>query len=116
MKSLIIVLIAVLSFQINTQAQDIVGDWNGLLTYQETTLRIVFHVASQNGNYITTMDSPDQGATGIFMEITTFEDGKLTIKSSGLQMEYTAELDEKGESLKGTFNQAGVTIPLVVSK
>ncbi len=116
MKSLGIILFAVLSFQINTQAQDIVGDWNGLLTFQETTLRIVFHVESQNGNYTTTMDSPDQGATGIPVETTTFEDGKLTIKSIGLGIEYTAELDEKGESLKGTFNQAGVSIPLVMTK
>ncbi len=102
--------------QITVQAQDIVGDWNGLLTYQETTLPIVFHVANQNGNYITTMDSPAQGANGIPIEMTTFVDGKLTIKSSELRMEYTAEFDEKGESLKGTFNQAGVSIPLVLIK
>lgn len=114
MKSLIMILIAVLTFQMN--AQDVVGDWNGVLSYQETALRVVFHITSQNGDYISTMDSPDQGATGIPMEKTTFVDGKLTIKASELLMEYTAKLDEKGELLKGTFNQSEVSIPLVMTK
>jgi hypothetical protein len=114
MKSLIMIFIAVLTFQMN--AQDIVGDWNGELSYQETTLRVVFHVTGQNGKYSSTMDSPDQGAAGVAMEKTTFEDGKLTIKASVLQMEYTAELDDKGESLKGIFKQGGVSIPLDMTK
>ena len=49
-------------------AQDIIGDWHGVLSYQGTELRLVFHVTSQDGKYQSTMDSPDQGATGIPMD------------------------------------------------
>lgn len=114
MKVLMTFLVALLAFQSN--AQDIVGDWNGKLSFQGTELRIVFHVTSQDGNYMATMDSPDQGAAGIPTEKVTYENGKLTIKSSDIMMEYIATLDANGETLKGTFNQAGVSIPLEMTK
>ena len=114
MKSLMMLLFTVLMFQMN--AQDIVGDWKGKISYQGTELRVVFHVTGQNGKFQSTMDSPDQGATGIPTDQTTFEDGKLTIKAFNLAMEYTADLDSKGETLTGTFNQSGIKLPLVMTK
>ena len=100
-------------FQMN--AQEIIGDWNGVLSYQDTELRVIFHVTSQNGEYNAIMDSPDQNAYGIPTDKSTFENGKLTIMSMQLQMEYVAEIDDNGK-LIGTFKQAGVSIPLEMSK
>ncbi len=114
MKDLMIVLLTIVTFQMI--AQDINGDWNGKLSYQGTELRLVLHITGQNGKYQSTMDSPDQGASGIEIENTTFENGKLKIAASLLQMEYTAELDEKGATLQGTFIQQGVSIPLIMTK
>ena len=113
MKKLIMILLTLYAVQLN--AQEVIGDWNGVLSYQGTELRVVFHVTNQNDEYQSTMDSPDQGASGIPTDITTFKDGKLTIMSTQLQMEYIAVLDENG-NLKGTFNQGGVSIPLVMTK
>lgn len=114
MKVLMTVLITFLCYQLN--AQDVVGDWNGKLSFQGTELRIVFHITSQDGDYKGTMDSPDQGASGIPIETVMYEKGKLTIRSSELLMEYIATLDPDGETLNGTFNQSGVTIPLEMTK
>lgn len=114
MKGLIIFIFTVLMFQMN--AQDIVGEWHGKISFQGVELRLVFHVTNLNGEFQTTMDSPDQGATGIATDKTIFENGKLTIEASALGMQYTAVLDEKGEMLKGTFNQQGVSLPLDMTK
>ena len=51
---------------------------------RERSCELVFHVTSQNGKYQSTMDSPDQGATGIPMDETTFENGKLKLVSNAL--------------------------------
>ncbi|MCP5062335.1 MAG: alpha/beta hydrolase, partial [Ignavibacteriae bacterium] len=46
-------------------AQDITGDWYGVLDIQGQKLRIVFHIVENDGSLTATMDSPDQGAKGI---------------------------------------------------
>jgi short-subunit dehydrogenase len=114
MKKFILILMAVLTIQMN--AQDIIGDWHGVLSYQGTELRIVFHVKSQDGKYQSTMDSPDQGATGIPMEETTFEDGKLHIVAQALNIEYNAELSEEKDKLKGSFEQNGMSWELIMTR
>ena len=101
---------------LHLSAQDVKGDWEGTLSYQGVELPILFHVSGQDGAYESTMDSPDQDAIGIEMDQTTFADGTLTIKFSAADMSYTAKLDEKGENLKGTFVQQGVSIPLEMSR
>lgn len=43
-----------------------VGDWVGTLTVGQTDLRVVMHVQTDAaGRLVGTMDSPDQGATGL---------------------------------------------------
>ena len=95
---------------------EILGDWNGVLDVQGTQLRVVFHLMNENGHLKGTMDSPDQGAKGIPMESTTYENGKLIIKASNMRMEYNAELSDDNSAIKGTFKQAGMEIPLELSK
>jgi hypothetical protein len=55
-----------------SQAQDITGQWNGVLSFQGVNLRIVFHIQKIEDGYKATMDSPDQGATGILVTSVTF--------------------------------------------
>ena len=46
-------------------AQDILGTWNSVLKIPSQELPIVFHIEKKDGIYITTMDSPAQGAKGL---------------------------------------------------
>lgn len=95
-------------------AQSVIGDWEGTLEVQGTQLKILFHVAEKDGNLASTMDSPDQGANGIPMEKTTFENGTLTIAHSAMGINYSAQL--KDAELEGTFRQGGMSIPLTMSR
>ena len=91
-------------------AQDISGQWNGVLNVQGTQLRLVFHIDKTATGYSATMDSPDQGAAGIPATSTTFENANLKIEIANVRIEYTGELKEN--NVVGTFKQAGQSFPM----
>ena len=95
-------------------AQSIEGKWYGKLKIQDTELRVVFDIKRSDTLYTGTMDSPDQGATGIPMESVTFYKSILNIKHSSILMEYNGVY--AGDKIIGTFRQAGQTIPLNLSR
>lgn len=64
MKRLLLLTCLLLSIM-TVAAQDITGTWNGKLTLPNGALTIVFHISADGTGYKTTLDSPDQGATGI---------------------------------------------------
>ncbi len=114
MKRFILILLIVLTIKMN--AQDIIDDWQGKISYQGVELRIVFHIKENDETYQSTMDSPDQNANGVGTDKKTFENGKLTIEANVIRMNYTAELDSSEKILRGTFNQQGVSLPLTMTK
>ncbi|MEM6963922.1 MAG: alpha/beta hydrolase [Bacteroidota bacterium] len=110
MKKIMAILISMMVFQLH--AQEVTGDWEGTLEVQGTKLRIVFHIMEKDGKLKSTMDSPDQGAKGIAMDKTTYENNQLTIKAASMGMTYTANLDAAGKKITGKFNQGGMSFPL----
>jgi pimeloyl-ACP methyl ester carboxylesterase len=87
------------------------GTWQGTLTVPGGSLRLVFHFSSAgDGSYAGTLDSPDQGATGIpFGSVTLTGDQVMAIVPSVVG-EYKGQL--AGESLTGTWSQGGQSFPL----
>lgn len=98
-----------------TNAQDITGNWNGVLSVQGMKLRIVFHVTKTDAGYTATMDSPDQGANGIPMTFASFESNVLKLEHSAMKIVYTGTFDNKS-SVKGEFVQAGMKFPMDLSR
>jgi len=68
-------------------SQDITGQWTGLLKVQGMQLRVVFNISKTDSGYSSTMDSPDQGAKGIPVTSTIFDNPKLKIEVSSLKVE-----------------------------
>ncbi len=95
-------------------AQEISGQWHGLLEIPGSPLRLVINIEKSDSGYNSTLDSPDQGAKGIPVDTTTFADGKLDIAATALGLTYTAKL--VGNKLEGTFAQGGLTLPLEMSR
>lgn len=112
-KEIQILLVALLPFV--CVAQDITGQWNGILKAGETQLRMVIHITkSTNGTYSAVMDSPDQGAKGIPVASTGFDDLILKLEiAPGVQYEGTLN---NGTTFKGVFQQGGNSIPLNFSR
>ena len=96
-------------------AQNITGQWNGVLKVQGTQLRIVFNVNKTDTGFSSTMDSPDQGAKGIPVTSTSFENSNLKLTVSNLGVEYQGTLGNDNIIL-GNFKQAGMSFPLNLSK
>jgi len=92
-------------------AQDISGQWNGLLNIQGIQLRLVFHISQLENGYTATMDSPDQGVKDIPVTSIAFEDKvlKLEVASAGIQYEGTLN---ESSIFEGTFKQGGMSLPL----
>ena len=95
--------------------QDITGQWNGILKVQGAQLRIVFNISKTDKGFISTMDSPDQHATGIPVNSTNFENQTLKLAALNLGIEYEGVLD-KSNNIVGNFKQGGMSFPLNLSK
>lgn len=113
MKKAGVVFVLMMTF-ILSKGQDITGQWNGVLKVQGMQLRIVFNISKTGNVYHSTMDSPDQGAKGIPVTTTTFENSKLRLEIAGLRVEYAGELKDK--MIKGIFRQNGMEFPLDLTR
>ncbi len=94
-----------------TFSQEVIGDWNGILSFQGIQLRLVFHINLTDSGLMGTMDSPDQGARGIPVSSIDFNSPSLILKVANAGITYEGILNDSG-SITGTFKQAGQSIPL----
>ncbi len=107
-----IILVLISAFiTISSFAQDITGQWNGLLEIQGMQLRIVFHISQDGANYSATMVSPDQGATGIPVKEVSFKDSILNLEIPGINFNYSGKVKDSNK-IEGNFTQHGSSYPL----
>ncbi len=95
-------------------APDITGAWHGTLDVQGTSLRLVISIEKAGDGYRATVDSPDQGATGIPVASTMFEYPalKLTLPDIGASYEGTLAAGV----IDGTWSQSGRAFPLTLQR
>ncbi|MCH5234616.1 MAG: alpha/beta fold hydrolase [Muribaculaceae bacterium] len=96
------------------QASNLEGSWEGkLIIKPEMRLRLVINIAGSEGEEtIITMDSPDQGAYGIPMNIEYVSSDSLNVTVPQLMLKYKGKLE--GDSIKGDFSQGGLNLPLIL--
>jgi len=107
------VLMVILSCS-SIQAQDIVGQWNGILSVSGINLRLVFHIEKNDDGYTSTLDSPDQGRTGFPVKTTSFDGSKLLLELPSLAAKYEGDLQT--DSIVGTLTQNGMSFPMTLKK
>jgi hypothetical protein len=87
------------------------GHWKGALEVNKVQLHIVFHIAlMSDGSYSATLDSLDQGATGIPATTVQFTYPNIRMEWNGFGGVYTGKL-ENGR-LSGTWSQGNAALPL----
>lgn len=107
-------IVSILLFANIIYSQQIEGKWYGTLNIQNTQLRIAFNIQKADTLYTGTMDSPDQGVTGILMKSVRYLNSVLHIECPSLNMEYNGV--HAGEKILGTFKQAGISLQLNLSR
>lgn len=95
--------------------QGLDGNWEGAIETPGGNLRGVFHITSDGKATTTLMDSPDQGVTGI-PAVAKRSGSKVTIDVAGTGGGFEGELAADGKSIKGVWNQNGMSMPLVITK
>lgn len=111
----LVLLLAGLAVSSSLSAQDISGTWHGKLSLPTGSLTIVFHISqTEQGGYVTTLDSPDQGANGIKTQTTSFNDSTLIIQIPMIHASYKGKLNSDN-TINGTFTQ-GMPLPLNLKK
>ncbi len=97
-----------------TNPAAILGSWSGYLNVMGNVLKVVFHLALENGQLTASMDSPLQGAFGIEADRISFEHGILEIHIAAAGLLYSASLEDG--MLKGTFSQGAFKTELILER
>jgi hypothetical protein len=121
MKAVIDFLIVIVIFPfafITAQQKDISGIWSGKLELPNSMkLTVVFNISKDDsGNYISTLDSPDQGAMGIPTESTTISNDSLLIKIPAVQGFYAGKINYDELKMTGKWSQGGMSLDFIVNK
>lgn len=103
---------------VNTQvSQTIAGMWQGTLKVGTVELRIVANIeAHPNGKLTGTIDSPDQGVSGIPISEVTVQEGRVRLVLQAVMASYEATLSEDGKRISGEWKQGGVALPLTLER
>jgi len=104
MKRILTLAALLLAFALQSNAQT--GTWSGKLEVQGMKLTIVFHLDGDEP----CMDSPDQAAQGIPIQVERDGMGKISIKIPMLGAGYEGLW--LGKQITGTFTQMGQALPL----
>jgi len=85
------------------------GDWMGVLSTGDASLRLVFHFHAAPGEKIDgTLDSLDQGAMGLPFSVVKLEGRNLSLGVPNVGAIYKATLSADGNKLSGTWVQRRV--------
>lgn len=110
----LLVLLPLISISQESQRtiEQLKGQWAGTLI----NLRIVFHLEAENDSIIVSMDSPDQGATGIPVNAYSFDPPDITFSLDAIGGKYIGTYDETNDKIEGTWFQSGMEFPLILER
>lgn len=95
----------------------VAGSWIGTLQIGPAQLRIVFNIkADSAGALSATLDSPDQGATGIPVSSVVLKGDSLMLGVLAVGGRYAGHLEAGDTTIAGTWQQGGTSLPLIVKR
>lgn len=99
------------------ELKEIQGIWEGKLQVPGSSLRIVFRITkTPEGNLTATMDSPDQGITGIPGDEVLLQDNNLSIEIKAIAGIYEGIISQDYMKIEGDWKQAGASFPVLLQK
>jgi hypothetical protein len=95
------------------QSQSVEGFWAGALDTGAFKLRLVMKFSrTPDGKLKGLLDSVDQGASDIPMDVVTFQNDALHVEIKNLGAMYDGKLSADGTQITGEFMQGGAKLPL----
>jgi pimeloyl-ACP methyl ester carboxylesterase len=94
--------------------------WEGTLKAGAVEIRLVFHLFKQkDGSYAGTLDSPDQGATGLVLDEVSVKADKVRLELTGVlggAMVFEGKRSQDGKEIAGDLKQGGQAFPLKLKR
>jgi hypothetical protein len=97
-----------------SQAQDITGQWKGILSFEGMTTQIIININKTDNGYTSTLDDLDEGVSGIPMPTTTFDGSKLSLINPDFGTTYEGIF--KTDSIVGTVSSSEISLPLILKR
>lgn len=119
---LALIMVSSISMVVFAQQQDtseisIEGIWEGELKVPGIELRIVFKISKKpDGTLTATLDSPDQGVTGMPVEKVMVKDNALYLKINSVGGIFEGKVSNDFLTIEGQWRQSGQSLPLTVKK
>ena len=108
--------VAVAATQEQTAPVNPEGDWRGTLDAGAAKLDLILHVVRKDGKLTATLDSPDQGATGLAVDSITVSAKSLRFEMKSLGADYEGVFSSDGSQIEGEFRQQGQKLPLTFKR
>ncbi|MGA3020263.1 MAG: alpha/beta fold hydrolase, partial [Bryobacteraceae bacterium] len=105
-----------LSAVVAAQGQDIDGTWQGALDTGAGTLRLVVHLSSTKDGLTATMDSPDQGASGLPVSLVKRDGSAFTLEMKALGVKFDGIISKYLSTIVGNYTHGGGSLPLVLTR
>jgi pimeloyl-ACP methyl ester carboxylesterase len=97
--------------------QNLEGTWEGALDVGAMKLRLALKVTkAADGAFAAKLDSLDQGAKDLQVDVISMKDGAVHFEMRQLQAVFDGTLNRESSEIAGQFKQAGVTFPLVLKR
>jgi hypothetical protein len=94
-----------------------VGDWDGKLDTGNGNLRVVVHISqAADGKLTGSLDSPDQGATGITMDSVTYKEIDLVFVIETIGSTFAGKMNKESSEITGEWKQSGLSLPLILKR
>lgn len=105
----ILFLLVIMNSFLFAQSTTICDNWSGILSVQGHHVKLVFKISKDHETLKASMDSPDQKAFDIPLDI-TYDGLQLRLSYNNNYIEYFGTYQT--DSISGVFKQSGLTIPL----
>ena len=93
------------------------GVWSGRLNTGGTNLGLILRVTrTADQGVLATLDSPDQGATGMVLDTVVVDGDSVRFTQGSLFISFQGTLDAAGDSIDGTFMQMNAPMPLILKR
>jgi len=93
----------------------LLGGWEGMLEAGGTQLAVRFHIGKdETGTLTGTMDSPDQGVTGLPLTSVSLSGRDLDIDIAAVTGQLTGRISEHERRIEGHWHQAGQSFDIVL--
>ncbi len=95
----------------------VAGNWLGTLHFGNTSLRVVFHITRTDSNTLAaTLDSPDQGATGIPVSSVRTAGDSIFLDVAAVRGGFEGIVAPDKASISGSWKQMNAALPLTLTR